>query len=485
MRSRVATVLTAIALIGLVATPPAAAALDPGNILSSETGAGNAVDVLAAGTRTAASLALGVFASGVLGGASSALQETAHVISRTTAPRLQSTWFSSTYWRVGGLAALLSLPFLFAAAAQALLRADPVLLARSVFGYLPLAVIAVNLAAPITMLLLSATDEMSSVIAGAGMGGGVHFLQQTARLTAGLGVLDGSPFLAIAVGLLTLAAAVALAVEMLIREAAVYVVVLMLPLAFAALIWPARRRWAVRLTELLVALILSKFVIVAVLSLAGAAYGSSGSPTTTRLLTAMTLVLLSTFAPWVMLRLLPFTELAAGAAGGIRAEVPRLGNIPGDARRTADTVAGQAESLAHILRHQAGAPEPDEPSSGGDAGHRDAASAPTERLPARASGAADGPRPDELGGDPASAAGRPDGRPAAVATSTTREEEPRGPFPQMESMWQFEQLTPNWISLDDEGVRRVAGPESPVGPMPPGPEPEDSQPVEPRSDEPQ
>jgi len=46
------------------------------------------------------------------------------VIDRTTAPRLESTWFSATYWRVAGLAALLTLPFLFAAAVQALLHSD-------------------------------------------------------------------------------------------------------------------------------------------------------------------------------------------------------------------------------------------------------------------------------------------------------------------------------------------------------------------------
>ncbi len=79
------------------------------------------------------------------------------------------------------------------------------------------------------------------------------------------------------VGLFAVMAALALALELMVREAAVYVVVLMLPLAFAALVWPARRVWAVRLVELLVSLILSKFVIVAVLSLAGAALASGGN----------------------------------------------------------------------------------------------------------------------------------------------------------------------------------------------------------------
>jgi hypothetical protein len=500
--------LAAIALIGLAACPPAAAALGPGgqagpalplgstpglggNIVSSETGAANPIDALTAETGPAESLLLGVFASGVLSGASSALHEAAHVISQTTAPRLQSTWFSATYWRVAGLAGLLSLPFLFAAAAQALLRADPMLLARSVFGYLPLAVIAVNLAAPITMLLLSATDEMSSVIAGAGMGGGVHFLQQTAELTTGLAALDGSPFLAIAVGLLTLAAAVALAVEMLIREAAVYVVVLMLPLAFAALIWPARRAWAVRLIELLVALILSKFVIVAVLSLAGAAYGGSGSPTGTRLLTAMTLVLLSTFAPWVMLRLLPFTELAAGAAGGIRNEASRLGNIPiREARRTADTVAGWAESLPHLLRRQAGQPDGGESSSGGDAGPGGAASVARERLAGDPEPAAPMSAEDESGevvdrDGPAAASGGPgiDIRPGAAGSSETTSRRSTGPFSQMDPEWQFESFERE-IALDAEAVRGFRGADPLHGLLPQPAEPRDPQSRDVKRDEP-
>lgn len=320
------------------------------------------VGILSSGIGTES---LDLLRAGVLNGAQAALQETASVIDQTTAPRLQSTWFSSSYWRVAGLAALLTLPFLFAAAAQALLRSDLTLLLRAAFGYLPLAVIGVSLAAPITMLLLSVTDEMSSVIAGAGLGGGARFLHQAAEI-AGLAAAAGSPALSIAIGLLTLGAAVALAIELVVREAAVYVVVLMLPLAFAALVWPARRTWAVRIVELLIALILSKFVIVAVLSLAGAAYGSNGPESITRLLTAMALVMLSTFAPWVMLRLLPFTELAAGAAGAIRAELPRLPMGPKEAMDAADGAAAWTERVLQRLRPSAGNSDPAHQSDSSD-----------------------------------------------------------------------------------------------------------------------
>ena len=103
--------------------------------------------------------------------------------------------------------------------------------------------------------------------------------------------------------------------ELLMREAAVYVIVLMLPLFFAALVWPARRVWAVRAVELLVAVILSKFAIVAVLSLGGAALGHTLIAGPAAELQGATLILLAAFSPWALIRLLPLHELAAGLEG--------------------------------------------------------------------------------------------------------------------------------------------------------------------------
>lgn len=296
--------------------------------------AGALLDPIGTGVGALAGAGLGAIDSWVLTGAGAALNATARAISTTTSPQLQSTWFSSTYWRVAGIGAVLTLPFLFAAAIQALLRSDLSLLVRSAFGYLPLALIGVGLAAPLTMLLLAATDQLCSVMSPAGSNAGAHFLTSAALASAGVSALDGSDFLAFIVGLFTVAAAIALLLELLVREAAVYVVVLMLPLAFAALVWPARRIWAIRMLELLIALIVSKFAVVAVLALGGAAYGN-GTDDPGRLLTAMALVILSTFAPWAMLRLIPFTEIAAGASSAIHNELPR-------ATRTATAVGGYA-----------------------------------------------------------------------------------------------------------------------------------------------
>ena len=306
---------------------------------------GNPIGGLLSGAAgSAAGYVLQGISSWVLDGTRTALQQVAGAIGAATAPNLNSTWFSSTYWRVAALAAMLTIPFLCAAAVQAVARADLGLLARVAFGYLPLSLLAVSLAAPFAMLLLAATDQMSAAVSTGASTGGARFLDHAAAVAGALGVAaGGSPFFAVIVGLLAVMAALALAVELLIRAAAVYVVVLMLPLAFAAMVWPARRIWATRLVELLASLILSKFVIVAVLSLAGAAF-TGGTPGVGELLVAMALILLSTFAPWALMRILPFTELAAGAAGILRNELP-----VGQARAAASGVASDAADLAMDL----------------------------------------------------------------------------------------------------------------------------------------
>jgi hypothetical protein len=147
-----------------------------------------------------------------------------------------------------------------------------------------------------------------------------RFLEKISVAAAGAAALGGSPFLPFLVGLFVIAAAFFLWIELLLREAAVYVIVLMLPLAFAAFVWPARRIWAVRAVELLVALILSKFAIVAVLSLGGAAISSAGS-SLTGLMAGAVLVMLAAFSPWALLRLIPLAEIASGAVGPLRGEL--------------------------------------------------------------------------------------------------------------------------------------------------------------------
>jgi hypothetical protein len=241
-----------------------------------------------------------------------AMKIVAKAINATTKPQLTSTWFSATYWRVTAIAALLTLPFLFAAAIQALMRSDLSLLVRAAFGYLPLAALATAVVAPVTMLLLAASDEMSSLVSSAAGSG--DLLHEVIAI-GGLAVIaHGSPFLLLTIGMLAIGAALAVWIELAVREAAVYVIVLMLPLMFAAMVWPARRVWAIRAVEMLVALILSKFAIVAVLTLGAGAIGHGGALAA---IAGIALLMLASLCPWMLLRLLPMSELAGAAAGSM------------------------------------------------------------------------------------------------------------------------------------------------------------------------
>ena len=289
----------------------------------------------AAGTlASTATTAIGLAAIGfwVVGGAQGVLHDTAAALGATTSPQLRSTWFSSTYWRMAAIAAVLTLPFLFAAAVQALIRSDLALLVRAAFGYLPLAMLAIAIVAPLTTLLLAASDELCGLISSAAGNESAHFLRRAGAIVVGLSALAGRPFLAFLIGLFPIGAAFALWIELLLREAAVYVIVLMLPLAFAALVWPTRRIWAIRAVEVLVALILSKFAIVAVLSLGGSAISAStGQGGVTELMAGAVLILLAAFSPWALLRLVPLVEVAAGAAGSLRGELRPAGASPNEA----------------------------------------------------------------------------------------------------------------------------------------------------------
>ncbi|HEX3688280.1 MAG TPA: hypothetical protein VHV28_01245 [Solirubrobacteraceae bacterium] len=325
-------------------------ASDPGRVLNAGKKLagghlGGAIGALTGSASQTVARTVGVIAiaAGVIGGAQYALKLTAKAIGATTNPNLEAVWFSSSYWRMAAVAALLTVPFLLAAAIQAMLQSDLSLLMRSAFGYLPLGLLAVGVAAPLTGLLLAGSDEMSAIVSTASGHAGASVLDRVGFAGGVVSSLSGSLFVSFFIALFTIAAAFTLWLELLIRQAAVYVIVLMLPLFFAAMVWPARRIWAVRAVELLVALILSKFAIVAVLGLGGAALGHTLLPGIGTILAGTTLVLLAAFSPWAMLRLLPLHELAGAAAGGLR---PHAAQPPQMADKRAHGATDAAETAA-------------------------------------------------------------------------------------------------------------------------------------------
>ncbi|MGH3577589.1 MAG: PDZ domain-containing protein, partial [Mycobacterium sp.] len=205
------------------------------------------------------------------------------VIGDTTGIDLGASWFTAHYTTMAGLAAVVVVPLLLLGIIQSVYRQNASMLIRSVVVNVPMAVLLTAVAVKLVQLGLAVTDAMSATVAhGAGLDAG-HFMASVTLVLAGPQAgQPGVPAFILFLGSLAVVCGAALVwIELLIRASAVYVAVLFLPLALASLAWPAIAHWCRRLVDTLVALILGKFVIVSVLSLAaGALAGGTGSTPT-------------------------------------------------------------------------------------------------------------------------------------------------------------------------------------------------------------
>jgi hypothetical protein len=209
--------------------------------------------------------------------------------------------------------------------------------------HLPLALLLTGAAVQLVQLALAATDAMSAWVASSASGGiqrGLDAVGAGLVQTGGIGL----PAFALLLGALLVAVgSFVLWIELLVRAAAVYAAVLFLPLALASLVWPAIAHWCRRLVETLAALILSKFVIVAVLALAVGALssgtagtGSSGAGFAS-VLGGGALLVLAAMTPFTLLRLIPVVE--AGAVQHLEGARQRTRQAVGSLPRTAASYA--------------------------------------------------------------------------------------------------------------------------------------------------
>jgi hypothetical protein len=283
----------------------------------------------------------GVFnqvAAWVTDGAAWLMGRVVKAIDTSTSPQLDAKGFVRQYRKMAEIAVILAAAMLLLAVLEGLAQGSAGMLARAVFVNLPLAFIGTSIAFVVVQLLLGATDGLSQAISSSTGSDGERFFEDAIKslgaaggaagetignstggnpVSGAVGGASGSvevplfvTFLAAVIGAF---AAFFVWIELLMRDAAIYAVALFLPLALAASIWP---RWsgALRKTaELMVVVIASKFVIVAIISLA-ASLASHNAGQVEQILAASALMLLACFAPVVLLRLVPFAEGAMAAA---------------------------------------------------------------------------------------------------------------------------------------------------------------------------
>jgi len=348
---------------------------------------------------------LNAVTSWVVEGASWLLSQVGGILSSTTQVDLGAGWFGAHYQVMAVLATTVVLPLLLCSVVQAVWRQDLSGLARSALVQLPLALLLAAVAVQLVRLALAATDEMGTLVT---QGAGADLSQSLSNLAGDLtnaGTANPAvPAFVLLLGALLVAmGSVLMWVELLVRAAAVYVAVLFLPLALASLVWPAVSHWCRRLVDTLVALVLSKFVMMAILSLAVGALGSGTTSGFTGVLAGGALLLLAAFTPFTLLRLIPAVE--AGAIHQLEGARHRVQHAMTEMPRTAATVALRLAGVGPALDLGVPgtgmdpvleAPGPDEPGPG--AGHGDVAGSPASggALAGRATPAG---TTDPLGGD--------------------------------------------------------------------------------------
>ena len=263
---------------------------------------------------------LGFGAQGIMGtltqwianGAVWFLDRLGGVISETSAPYLGAGWFVSHYHVMKELGVLCILPTLLISTVQAVISQDLSRLGRTVLVSVPLAILATAVTIEGTQFALSLVDNMSKAIS-TGSGGHLRSLfGSLERWMESPTTSVGGPAVPAFVGFI-LACVVAFAglilwIELVIRTSAIYVIVLFVPLALVGSVNGYISHWSRKVFETLGALIISKLVIVATLSLGVSAISNPGPNDPSGIVVGVSLVLLAAFAPYGVLKLVPMTH---------------------------------------------------------------------------------------------------------------------------------------------------------------------------------
>lgn len=327
---RVATI-AAVATAATISLPSSSAAAAPGKCdvvvvvdfacEVGKTALGAAGKVVTAPVRAAAGGAMDIVTSWVAKSAQWLLGRVVGFIDSSTSPDLDAEWFRERYDLMLGIALYLLLPILVLAIIRSLLSQDPRQLFRCFWPFLPGAVVGMFVAVQLTRMLLVLTDDLSAAVS-------TNVAEDTTRIFEAVGRTvspaagaagPAAPSFAIFIAALFLIiASFFVWLELLVRSAAVTVSVFFLPLIFAGAVWPnAGSRIARRLVETLFALIVSKFVIVGVMSLATAAMADPGGGGFGTVMGAVALMAMAAFAPFAILKLIPVME--SSAAGHMEA----------------------------------------------------------------------------------------------------------------------------------------------------------------------
>ena len=285
---------------------------------------------------TATSAFLDVLKSSLADAADWMVGHVIDLVNATTAVNLTTGWFPASFTAIRDISVLVVLPILMAASIGPVLRQDPRRLFR-VWGVgLPVAALSGLLGTQFVQLALALTDKMCIFVSGGSL---QMFSRQFSSLMVSSLMGGAPPIVAMLVSSLLILGTLVVWLELVVRTASVYIAVFFMPLALVTFIWPATAGIAKRTIEILAALILSKFVIVAGLTLGLSAV--NGGSSADDAVAGAAILLLSGFTPFALLRLAPVVETAA------------IGHLEGMSRRPLRAAARAATSATGARSHPA------------------------------------------------------------------------------------------------------------------------------------
>lgn len=200
-------------------------------------------------------------------------------------------WFAPIYARFVNLAWALMLMMGFAGIAHAVLnwrRGGGALLLLVPVRML-LAVFFTATAVSLTAMLMKVTDIASDYVINTPSGQATQLISHLAVLfaaggagLAGAAAAGVGSFVAAWLALGLMVAAIGVILEMLIREAVIYMCLAFLPISFACSLWPKLMHWLLRLVEILIGVIILKFVVYGIIGI-GATMFAAGPNATSQL----------------------------------------------------------------------------------------------------------------------------------------------------------------------------------------------------------
>jgi type IV secretion system protein TrbL len=274
-------------------------------------------------------------ADGVGALASFLLVQLWNLMATTTLVDVTRGEFTSVYNLVFGVAVFLMLGFFLLQLITGMLRREPGALARAVFG-LAKSVLGSFVVVTLTATLLEITDQVCLGIVRAS--GTTMEAMGAQLLTVGVAVTTGSalaplPGALLSLFLAALSAAAVLIVwfSLLVRKALLLVAIALAPLALAGASWDATRGWVSKWAQFVVALIVSKLVLVVVFLLAVSFTGTpvaADLATWSEKLAGVTLLLVAGFAPYMTYKAVAFMGIDMYHAMSVEQEAKSALNRP-------------------------------------------------------------------------------------------------------------------------------------------------------------